>query len=162
MRKGWPLNELSWQEFEKLTILLCERILGTGTILFAEGKDGGRDAVFKGAARRFPSESKPWEGKFIVQAKHTGKRPAKCSDPDFQGILKKEVKKLNKLIRRNEVDYYLIFTNRQYSGVEYGKISDFIDSQFEENIETYIIAEEDHIVAGSAVEHPYRSFIVPS
>ncbi len=40
----YPLYDLSWQEFENIVISICEEILGTGTIKFADGKDGGRDA----------------------------------------------------------------------------------------------------------------------
>lgn len=68
---NYPLNELSSREFEKLVALICERILGAGTLIFSDGKDGGRDVDFTGKANHFPSESKPWEGKFIIQAKHT-------------------------------------------------------------------------------------------
>ena len=42
----YPLYDLSWQEFENIVISICEEILGTGTIKFADGKDGGRCKVY--------------------------------------------------------------------------------------------------------------------
>jgi len=136
-----PLHDLYWQEFEKLVILICERILGTGTIIFSEGPDGGRDGKFTGKAEKFPSKAKPWEGKFIIQAKHTKKPTAKCSDSDFKNELKKEVKKrLKNLVANNEVDYYLIFTNRKLSGITDARISDFIDINL--NVENRVIGDE--------------------
>ena len=69
----YPLNELSSGEFENVVSSICEEILGTGTFIFSEGKDGGRDAKFTGRANYFPSKALPWEGKFIIQAKHTRK-----------------------------------------------------------------------------------------
>jgi hypothetical protein len=43
----YPLYELTWQEFELIVASICEEILGLGTIIFAAGADGGRDAKFK-------------------------------------------------------------------------------------------------------------------
>lgn len=123
----YPLYELNDKEFEKLVALICEQILGTGTITFSDGKDGGRDAKFTGKANKFPSEVKPWEGRFIIQAKHTSELIASCSDSGFNTILKKEVKKINVLKEEDRVDYYLLFTNRKLSGIQDAKIENFID-----------------------------------
>lgn len=139
--RSFPLYDLNNQEFEKLVVLICERILGTGTINFSTGPDGGRDAKFTGKAQNFPSKTSPWEGKFIIQAKHTEKPNAKCSDYDFKNILDDEVnQRLKKLIENNELDYYLLFTNRRLSGVTDAKISDFIKSNLA--IENCLIGDE--------------------
>lgn len=138
--RNWPLYDLHDQDFERLAVLLCEKILGTATIPFSTGPDGGRDAVFKGTAQNFPSRQNPYSGKFIIQAKHTRNSMASCSDAEFKGKLKKEIPKLQEMIRRNEVDYYLLFTNRRLTGVEYGKISDYLDTQI--TVEAMIIGEE--------------------
>lgn len=85
-----------------------------GRLSLSEGKDGGRDAKFTGMANEFPSRSKPWEGKFVIQAKHTMKPFASCSDSDFQSILRDEVRdKLIPLKEAGKVDYYLLFANRR-------------------------------------------------
>ena len=58
-------------------------------LFFSVGTDGGKDARFTGKANKYPSESKQWEGKIIIQAKHTQRPNASCSDSDFQTIIKK-------------------------------------------------------------------------
>ena len=138
----YPLENLaSDKEFEDLVALICERILGTGTIIFSVGKDGGKDAKFNGKANKFPSEAAPWDGKIIIQAKHTQRPNASCSDSDFQRILKNEViPAINKLKENNEIDYYLLFTNRKLSGIQDKKIEDFLDTQT--NVENVVIGKE--------------------
>lgn len=128
----YPLEYLTDTGFEDLVALICERILGTGTIIFSTGKDGGKDAKFEGKANKYPSISKPWDGKIIIQAKHTSRKDASCSESDFQSILKKSVfPAMERLKKNNEIDYYLLFTNRKLSGIQDKKIEDI----FEENID---------------------------
>lgn len=88
-------------------------ILGTGTIVFAKGKDGGRDGSFYGKAQAFPSTASPLEGKFIVQAKHTSNPIASCSDKEFAKLLDGEHSKIVALIEAGELEHYLVFTNRK-------------------------------------------------
>lgn len=126
----YPLENLTDTEFESLVALICSEILGTGTVIFSVGKDGGKDARFNGEANNFPSKSKPWNGKIIIQAKHTQRPDASCSDSDFQSILKKSViPAINKLKDNNEIDYYLLFTNRKLSGIQDAKIEDIFDEK---------------------------------
>ena len=140
MRK-FPLHYLNEDDFENLTILICNKILGVATIPFAKGKDGGEDGRFTGRANCFPSEAEPWNGKIIIQAKHTSKENASCSDSSFSTILKKEVLlAIQKLKKNNEIDYYLLFTNRKLTGIQDNKIEFLIDVQT--NIPNYIIANE--------------------
>lgn len=121
----YPLENLTDTEFENLVALICERILGTGTVVFSVGKDGGRDAEFKGKANKYPSISSPWDGKIVIQAKHTQRSGASCSDSDFQSILKKSVLPAIKNLKNNkEIDYYLLFTNRKLSGIQHPRIED--------------------------------------
>ncbi len=126
----YPLHYLNDQEFENLTTQICYIVLGEGTIPFAEGKDGGRDGRFNGKANCIPSYSKPWEGKIVIQAKHTTKENASCSDGTFNTILKKEViPAIKKLQREEMINYYLLFTNRKLTGIEDGKIENQISSE---------------------------------
>jgi hypothetical protein len=137
----FPLENLTDTEFEILVALICSQILGTGTIVFSDGKDGGRDAEFKGTANNFPSKSNPWIGKIIIQAKHTQRNNASCSESDFQSILKISViPAIKKLKQKNEIDYYLLFTNRKLSGVQHPKIEDIFDTETE--IENRVIGLE--------------------
>lgn len=138
---NYPLYDLHDHEFENLVASICEEILGTGTINFSEGKDGGRDAKFTGLANNFPSHTKPWEGKIVIEAKHTERQNASCSDSDFQTILKKDIKNnLLKLLQEKRIDYYLLFTNRKLSGIQDAKIEDFIDDKIQ--VENYVIGDE--------------------
>lgn len=128
----YPLENLTDKEFENLVALICKEILGTGTVVFSTGKDGGRDAKFDGVANCFPSKSSPWSGKIVVQAKHTEKINSSCSDSDFQTILKKSVlPSIEKLKSLNKVDFYLLFTNRKLSGIQDAKIEDILDENTE-------------------------------
>ena len=129
----YPLYDLSWQEFENIVISICEEILGTGTIKFADGKDGGRDAKFTGTANNFPSSASPWNGKFIIQAKHTTNMIASCSDSEFNTLLKKEVENIKKLKDDYKIDNYIMFTNRKLTGLQDPKIEDFIEEELEIN-----------------------------
>ena len=130
---SYPLHELTWQEFEEVVASICEEILGTGTIIFSDGKDGGRDAKFTGTANNFPSNSSPWDGKFIIQAKHTKKFGASCSDSEFETTLKKEVSSIKNLNNDEKLDHYLIFTNRKLGGIQDPKLENFINENLNVN-----------------------------
>ena len=137
----YPLENLTDTEFENLIALICSEILGTGTVIFTYGKDGGRDAEFNGIANNFPSKSKPWSGKIIIQAKHTQRNNASCSESDFQSILKTSViPAIQKLNEKKKIDFYLLFTNRKLSGVQHPKIEDIFDEKTE--IENRVIGLE--------------------
>ena len=137
----YPLENLTDTEFENLVALICSEIFGTGTVIFTDGKDEGRDAEFNGIANNFPSKSKPWSGKIIIQAKHTQRNNASCSESDFQSILKTSViPAIQKLKEKNEIDFYLLFTNRKLSGVQHPKIEDIFDGKTE--IENRVIGLE--------------------
>jgi len=123
----YPLYNLDDEAFADLVAIICEEILGFGTIVFSKGKDGGRDAKFTGTANEIPSKADPWSGKFIIQAKHTIKPTASCTDSDFQVILRKELPKIKSLKKAGKIDYYLIFANRKLSGLQDPKIEDLID-----------------------------------
>ena len=137
----YPLENLTDTEFENLVALICSEIFGTGTVIFTDGKDEGRDAEFNGIANNFPSKSKPWSGKIIIQAKHTQRNNASCSESDFQSILKTSViPAIQKLKEKNKIDFYLLFTNRKLSGVQHPKIEDIFDEKTE--IENRVIGLE--------------------
>ncbi len=136
----FPLYNLNDEEFEALVVLICERILGLGTIVFSVGKDAGKDAKFTGKANSFPSISAPWEGDFIIQAKHTTKPEASCSDSDFKTIIQKELPKIKELKEIRKLDHYLLFTNRKLAGRQDSKIEDIIAERV--NINNQIIGLE--------------------
>lgn len=130
MNIGYPLHLLDWQEFENLTVQICHSVIGIGVTSFSAGKDGGRDARFEGEAENFPSKSEPWKGKIIVQAKNTGNPIASCSDSDFIKLIEnEELPKISKLQKRNEIDCYLILTNRKLTAQAEEKIRKLVTEQ---------------------------------
>ncbi|MFC1226666.1 ABC-three component system protein [Pedobacter sp. BG31] len=114
----YRLELLDENTFESLAVAICVKLFGIGTIMFAAGKDGGRDGKFVGTAIRYPSEAAPWSGKFIIQAKHTMNPIASCADSDFERLIRnEEIPKIKRLRDAGDIEHYLIFTNRKYSGV---------------------------------------------
>ncbi len=119
MNFEYPLDRIFDQIFEDLVVLVCQEILGIGTIRFNPNNDGGRDGKFTGIAQNYPSKASPWSGKFIVQSKHTRNPTAACSDSDFRKeLMETEVVKIKKLKENGEVDIYIVFTNRKLTGEE--------------------------------------------
>lgn len=131
--RDFRLHEMSDDAFEELVGYICSHELGTGTVTFSKGPDGGRDGRFTGTANNYPSKQSPWSGKFIIQAKHTSNPIASCSDKDFYGnkssVILKEVAKVKKLREHGEVDNYLLFTNRKLSGDADQKIISYIKNE---------------------------------
>lgn len=137
----YPLYDLNCDDFESLVILICNHILGSATIPFSKGKDGGKDGKYIGQANKIPSESNPWNGKIIIQAKHTIKINATCSDSPFNRIIESEViTAIESLKSRNEIDYYLLFTNRSLSGIQDSVIAKKINDATD--IPTILMADE--------------------
>ena len=129
---NYPLYEINDEEFELVVASICEETLWMGTIIFSSWKDWWRDAKFTWRANNFPSKSKPWDWKIIIQAKHTVKIGASCSDTDFISILKwsntkkGEIEKVKKLKEDKKIDYYILFTNRKLSWIQDAKIENLI------------------------------------
>lgn len=132
---------MNCDDFESMVIMICDHILGPSTIPFAKGKDGGKDGKFIGRANCIPSEAEPWDGKIIIQAKHTERLNASCSDYDFNKRLNNEViPAIKKLKEDNNIDYYLLFTNYKLTGIKDTDIEKRIKS--ETNIPTLLFADE--------------------
>src|SRR3954465_13394955 len=96
-------EDLSEDQFEKLIVLLCQRLLGASVKGFAKGPDGGRDAKFVGTAELHPSRAAPWSGTVIIQAKHTNGYNRHFGESDFYNprsvstVLGKEIPRIKKL-----------------------------------------------------------------
>ncbi len=115
----YSYENLSYEQFETLIVLLCKKLFGTAVQGFAKGPDGGRDAKFVGKAERFPSTAEPWIGTTIIQAKHTNGINRSFSETDFYSptstntILDKEILRIKKLRDSKELDNYILFANRR-------------------------------------------------
>lgn len=115
-------EDLSEDQFEKLIVLLCQRLLGISVKGFAKGPDGGRDAKFVGTAQLHPSTALPWSGTVIVQAKHTNGYNRNFGEADFHSaksnetVIGKEVPRIIKLRNEKQLDHYMLFANRRLAG----------------------------------------------
>lgn len=112
----YKYEELSPSQFENLVVDLCRAILGKATRGFAEGPDGGIDAIFVGMANDYPSAKSPWKGTTVIQAKHVLRAGASFSDTDFSGksgTLSHELPRIRKLAASNKIDHYMLFANRR-------------------------------------------------
>lgn len=131
---GYQYENLSEDTFEKLVVQISKIYFGSGVKPFAKGPDGGRDAFFNGKADNYPSKSEPWNGKIVIQAKHTDYSTASFSDKKFSSdtktsIISKEINSINNLIENNNLDYYILFSNRSLAAQMEKKISELISSK---------------------------------
>jgi hypothetical protein len=118
----YAYEDLGDDQFEALVVLICQRLLGMAVQPFAKGPDGGRDAKFVGTAELHPSKAAPWEGITIVQAKHTNGINRSFSDLDFYNpaakktVLSIEIPRIQKLRKEQQLDHYMLFSNRRLAG----------------------------------------------
>ncbi|MBU1702309.1 MAG: hypothetical protein KJ970_09690 [Candidatus Eisenbacteria bacterium] len=128
-------EDLSYDQFETLVVLLCQRLLGASVQGFAKGPDGGRDAKFIGTAELHPSKTAPWVGTTIVQAKHTNGYNRNFSESDFfsaaaaNTVLGKEIPRIKSLRQAKQLDHYMLFANRRLTGNAETEIRDYIAHQ---------------------------------
>ena len=117
----YAYEDLSPEQFERLIVLLCQRLLGISVQGFATGPDGGRDAKFVGTAELHPSKAAPWSGTTIIQAKHTNGYNRHFSERDFfsattdKTIVGKEIPRIVNLRKSKQIDHYMLFANRRLS-----------------------------------------------
>lgn len=119
---GYPFEDLDDSQFERVVVQCMRKLFGAGVQGFAPGADGGRDARFQGTAARFPSEASPWSGLTVGQAKHTAAVNAHFAEPAFSSeaktsILSEEIERLKKLKTNDELDFYILFSNRRLGGI---------------------------------------------
>lgn len=131
----YAYEDLNEDQFEKLVILVCQRLFGVAVQGFAKGPDGGRDAKFIGTAQSFPSTNSPWSGTTIIQAKHTNGVNRTFSDKEFFSpnsatcTIAEEIPRIKKLKNSGELDQYVIFSNRRLTGDGNEEIRSFISSE---------------------------------
>ena len=128
-------EDLSDEQFEKLVVLLCQRLLGISVQGFAKGPDGGRDAKFVGTAELHPSQASPWVGTTIIQAKHTNGYNRNFSEGDFfstsseNTVLGREIPRIQKLRKAKQLDHYMLFANRRLAGNAETEIRNYISEK---------------------------------
>jgi len=131
----YAYEDLSDDQFERLIVILCQRLLGLSVQGFAKGPDGGRDAKFVGTAELLPSKAAPWKGTTIVQAKHTNGYNRNFSEPAFysqtnkNSVLGEEIPRINKLRSKGHLDHYMLFSNRRLAGNAESNIRAYIEKE---------------------------------
>lgn len=131
----YQYQDIHDSDFEKLAIFICKEILGQGAQGFSKGADGGKDGKFIGTANLYPSQSSPWKGTTIIQAKHTTGINRHFLESDFysetssSNILAEEIAKIIKLIEKEKLDNYILFANRKLTGGAEPIIKKYISEQ---------------------------------
>ncbi len=87
--------------------------LGPGVVVYGDGKDGARDATFRGKVN-YPNKSSQWDGYIIIQVKYRQKQfdePSKAGDWALSQ-LETDLKKFGSTPEtRPAPDYYILVTN---------------------------------------------------
>jgi len=128
-------EDLSSSQFETLVVQICKKLLGISVQGFAQGKDQGRDAKFVGTAELHPSKADPWKGTTVIQAKHSNGAYRSCSESDFfsdssnNTVIGKEIPRINALRQGNQLDHYILFTNRRLTAQRESEIRNHISRQ---------------------------------
>jgi len=118
----YAYEDQSPAQFETLVVLLCQELLGASVQGFAAGRDGGRDARFEGTAQLHPSTADPWQGRVVIQAKHSNGLNRSFSETDFyspdrkSSVLSDELPRIRTLQAAGELDHYMLFSNRRLTG----------------------------------------------
>jgi len=152
----YQYHDLHSSQFEDLVIGICEELLGIAVQGFTDGTDGGRDARFEGTAQIFPSIQKPWMGITVIQAKHTSGINRAFSESDFFGNysaqIDKEIVKVKKLYDSDELDNYMLFSNRKLSANKNEEICKHIAS------ETGLSTENIHLFGIDDIERYLKKY----
>ena len=69
----YNLYGLDNRTFQHMIQSLAVQELGPGVIVYGDGKDGARDATYRGKVN-YPSEACPWDGYLIIQVKYRQKQ----------------------------------------------------------------------------------------
>ena len=130
----YAYEDLSPEQFEKVIMHICRKLMGISVIGFSTGPDGGRDARFHGMAELHPSKAEPWVGKVVIQGKHTNGINRSFSEADFYSesntkcILAKELPRIIALKTGGNLDHYMLFANRRLSAIADAAIRKYISS----------------------------------
>jgi hypothetical protein len=108
----YDLYRLSPRSFEQLIQTIAIKLLGSGTIIFGDGPDKGREATFEGKSN-FPSSTEPWNGYVVVQAKFRQRESTRVSDANWaRRQLQTELNQFAEpSTSRRRPEYYIFATN---------------------------------------------------
>jgi hypothetical protein len=121
----YDLDRIGWQQFEQLVQALAIAELGNGVRVFGAGKDGGREATFKGKQSFPKGGGEQWNGYGVIQAKHL-ERPASTTNGwrTFLTHVSNELEtwsarlKSGRLSLERQPKYFIFATNIALSGTD--------------------------------------------
>lgn len=125
------INSVGDELLEGIVKSLLTCVIGPGITPFSTGKDGAREATFKGAAN-YPSEAEMWEGHWIFQVKYCdlglGIKQARAT---IKSHINKELKKLEgyEYFKNNKCDNYIFVTNVPFTGQAHIGLHDYISEK---------------------------------
>ena len=107
----YNLTGLSTRSFEQLIQALALKVISPRTIIFGDGKDGGREATYEGSTNYLDGET--WNGYVVIQAKFCQRPQDTKKDGDWAiDQLKNELEDFSNLAKgRRKPDYYIFTTN---------------------------------------------------
>lgn len=165
----YRFDRMNSRDFEHMIQALTQKILGSSSIIFGDGPDGGREATFNGKAK-YPNAIESWEGYWVVQAKYKAKND---SSDDYNWLKKQFKQEIQSFLSRKKSgikipDNYLFFTNINITGVHSKGIRDKIekiaDTYRDEISNISIFGESDlrgFLDNNRDVATTYSSFILP-
>ena len=143
----YDLTRLGTDEFENLSQALLKKIIGSGTITFGSGPDGGREATYSGSAP-YPSPSERWSGEWVFQAKFYD-IPRISPDAARRNVLSDLQSELEGIARRGGCDNYVLITNAALSSVagsgSHDRIAKEIAPNFSETIKHVHVWGSDEV-----------------
>ncbi len=134
----YDLGKIGHEEFERMCQSMLMEIIGKGVSIFGSGKDGAREATYKGTAD-FPSSIEQWKGDWIFQVKY--------HDLSLIGVTasrKKIIEELeNELVKitqkyKHSCDNYILLTNVPLSPVFQTGTKDKINNELIPKFSEYI------------------------
>lgn len=160
MASRYPLYEMNAEDFERLAVHIGYQILGLSLTPFTKGKDDGKDGYYDGIACCYPSKEKPAKGVFVIQAKHSSKSDASCSDSDFRKIVTEIQNKVVELKQMHGLNYYLLFTNRKYTGTKHSEVENKLkDIENKNNVTIDLITKDridDYLIQYPTIAHDLK------
>ncbi|MDM8523067.1 hypothetical protein QUF80_06805 [Desulfococcaceae bacterium HSG8] len=164
----YDLNKLGSDEFERMCQSLLKEIIGNGTITFGPGKDGAREASFKGKAP-YPSQSDQWDGDWMFQVKFHDTQLLTV-DKARKKVLDDLERELDKVVNkyRHPCDNYILITNVPFSSVYESGTHDKIEKiikKFPEIQNVAVWGADDidgFIEKYSAIRDAYPQFLSPN
>ena len=112
-------------------------------LTFSEGNDGGRDAAARGVDIDLGGGHILRNQNLVVQVKHTGKESETITDTIRRNVFEKEKKKVEKLVKKNQLDTYIMFTNYKVPPLQEEKLVEcFTDTKNVGAKNVFIVGKE--------------------